>query len=69
METIQYIMTGKMVVSGKTEMSVTEQHSLNNYAEGMSHYLQSNRSVQPGYGDERFRLKDPIPDTADAAHW
>jgi hypothetical protein len=50
METIKYIMTGKMVVSGKTEMTVTEERSLNNFAEGMSHYLQSNRSVQRGHG-------------------
>jgi hypothetical protein len=50
MEAIKYIMTGKMVVSGKTEMSVTERCSLNGYAEGMSHYLQSNRSVQRGHG-------------------
>jgi hypothetical protein len=50
MEVIKYIMTGKMVVSGKIEMSVTERRSLNSYAEGMSHYLQSNRSVQRGHG-------------------
>jgi hypothetical protein len=48
METIKYIMTGKMVVSGKNV--VTEQRSLNNYAEGMSHYLQSINSVQRGHG-------------------
>jgi hypothetical protein len=50
METIKYVMAGKMVVSGKTKMSMTEQRSLNNYAEGMSHYLQSIRSVQGGHG-------------------
>jgi hypothetical protein len=50
MEAIKYIMTSKMVMSGKTEMSITEQCSLNSYAEGMSHYLQSNRSVQCRHG-------------------
>jgi hypothetical protein len=34
METIKYIMTGKMVVSGKTKMSVTEQRSLNKLCGG-----------------------------------